>query len=530
MKIRLAAPAVGLMLALLAAGCGGGSGDAPTAPTPVPPPITPGPGPAPAATANSVAQVKADMTGAHASVPAGVTTGGPGVTQGTAPAGAIALGGFGQVYLAADNTAANTRVQLRNFETYVLVRSTGQWKRVQFSERVNGAFYSANYGAAGAGSAVVARNESSGGVSVKPASGQVFRFWPESGLTQTIVPVNDVDAVFTTVQARLVVDSAAGADDRASARILVSTAADWRNSMTLYASAVPAPSDILAGTPMGTGKLILAGVNWRAMNFHSATASQADALANAGAGAGAKAPIANSTPVDVARARRVIVIGDSISEGGSNSGQDSFRHPLWNGIVSDTGNPLVDFVGTRKGVAVAGGTCGNLSVSGAVPAVPEFDSDHQAYWGACTDGVNAELQARLPVLAGSTVDRLPDVALVHLGTNDINQQNQTAAQIRVDLDAMIATLRGANPAIRIVLAQVIPMSSGDLGKDLRIPDLNSEIASLAFARSTGASPVTVVDQFTGFTGADRYDGFHPNDAGERKMADKWLPALKSALQ
>jgi len=529
MKIRLAAPAVGLMLALLTAGCGGGSGDASPAPAPAPSPgpTSPGPAPAPAATANSVAQVKADMTGAHASVPAGVTTGGPGVTQETAPAGAIALGGFGQVYLAADNTAANTRVQLRNFETYVLVRSTGQWKRVQFSERVNGAFYSADYGTAGAGSATVARNESSGGVSVKPASGQVFRFWPESGLTQMIVPVNDVDAVFTTVQARLLVDSAASADDRASARILVSTAADWRNSMTLYASAVPAPADILAGTPMGTGKLILAGANWRAMNFHSATASQADALASASAGG--KAPIANSTPFDVARARRLIVIGDSISEGGF--GHDSFRRPLWNGIVSDASNPLVDFVGTREGLSTNGGNCINsVSTGGGTPVVPEFDSDHQAYWGACADSVNGELPSRLAVLGSAGIDRLPDAALVHLGTNDINQQNQTGAQIRTDLDALIATLRGANPAIRIVLAQVIPINSGSPAKDAEIPALNSEIASLAFARSTGASPVTVVDQFTGFTPADRYDGFHPNDAGERKMADKWLPALKSALQ
>ncbi|MEO6270143.1 MAG: GDSL-type esterase/lipase family protein [Lautropia sp.] len=530
MKIRLAAPAVGLMLALLTAGCGGGSSsDASPTPAPAPGPTAPGPAPAPATTANSVAQVKADMTGAHATVPAGVTTGGPGVTQGTAPAGSVALGGFGQVYLSAASTAANTRVQLRNFETYVLVRSTGQWKRVQFSERVNGAFYSANYGAAGAGSATVARNESSGGVSVKPASGQVFRFWPESGLTQTIVPVNDVDAVFTTVQARLVVDSAAGADDRASARMLVSTAADWRNSMTLYASAVPAPSDILAGTPMGTGKLILAGENWRAMNFHSATASQADALANAGPGAGAKAPIANSTPVDVARARRVIVIGDSISEGGF--GHYSYRRPLWNGIVSDASNPLVDFVGTREGISPTGGNCSNsVSTSGATPVVPEFDSDHQAYWGWCADGVNGELQVRLPMLAGSAVDRLPDAALVHLGTNDINQQNQIGGQIRTDLDALISTLRSANPAIRIVLAQVIPMSSGTPAKDAQVPVLNSEIASLAFARSTGASPVTVVDQFTGFDSTDRYDGFHPDDSGERKIADKWLPALKSALQ
>ncbi len=38
-----------------------------------------------------------------------------------------------------------------------------------------------------------------------------------------------------------------------------------------------------------------------------------------------------------------------------------------------------------------------------------------------------------------------------------------------------------------------------------------------------------MDPFSGFTAADRYDGMHPNDAGERMMADRWLPALKAAL-
>ena len=71
MRKRVAAPAVGLLLALLVAGCGGGSDDppAPNPPSAPPPsgnqpPSAPPPPPA-ATTANSVAQVKADMTGNH---------------------------------------------------------------------------------------------------------------------------------------------------------------------------------------------------------------------------------------------------------------------------------------------------------------------------------------------------------------------------------------------------------------------------------------------------------------------------------
>ena len=50
------------------------------------------------------------------------------------------------------------------------------------------------------------------------------------------------------------------------------------------------------------------------------------------------------------------------------------------------------------------------------------------------------------------------------------------------------------------------------------------------ARRTAASPITVVDQWTGFnTATDTYDGVHPNAAGNQKMSDRWYPALAAVL-
>ena len=44
------------------------------------------------------------------------------------------------------------------------------------------------------------------------------------------------------------------------------------------------------------------------------------------------------------------------------------------------------------------------------------------------------------------------------------------------------------------------------------------------------SPVIFVDQNSGFNAnTDTYDGVHPNDAGEAKMAQKWFDALKDYL-
>src|SRR5690606_33844955 len=110
-----------------------------------------------------------------------------------------------------------------------------------------------------------------------------------------------------------------------------------------------------------------------------------------------------------------------------------------------------DFVGTRRGVTSNGGDCSPAqSVTNGTPPNPEFDLDHQAYWGWCTEMVTAALPAQLLSLA--TAGRTPDIALVHLGTNDITQQSETASTVRGELGALIAALRNANSGIRILLA------------------------------------------------------------------------------
>ena len=60
----------------------------------------------------------------------------------------------------------------------------------------------------------------------------------------------------------------------------------------------------------------------------------------------------------------------------------------------------------------------------------------------------------------------------------------------------------------------------------RVVALNDAIPAWAAARTTGQSPVVVVDQWSGFdTATDTYDGVHPNSSGDRKMAGRWHPAL-----
>jgi hypothetical protein len=48
--------------------------------------------------------------------------------------------------------------------------------------------------------------------------------------------------------------------------------------------------------------------------------------------------------------------------------------------------------------------------------------------------------------------------------------------------------------------------------------------------SSAQSPVFVVDQYHGFDAvSDTFDGVHPNQQGEEKMAVNWFKALNSYL-
>ena len=59
-------------------------------------------------------------------------------------------------------------------------------------------------------------------------------------------------------------------------------------------------------------------------------------------------------------------------------------------------------------------------------------------------------------------------------------------------------------------------------------ELNSRLDALAATLTTVTSPVVVVDQATGFNAnSDTFDGIHPNEVGEQKMATKWFDALEA---
>lgn len=119
---------------------------------------------------------------------------------------------------------------------------------------------------------------------------------------------------------------------------------------------------------------------------------------------------------------------------------------------------------------------------------------------------------------------------MELGTNDV-WNNIAPATILKAFSTLVDQMRASKSTVRILVAQITPMNpSGCSTCAPGIVALNSAIPAWAAGKSTSASPITVVDVFTGFdTAADTGDGVHPNDSGNVKLANSWFGPLKAAI-
>ncbi len=211
----------------------------------------------------------------------------------------------------------------------------------------------------------------------------------------------------------------------------------------------------------------------------------------------------------VAGTVRIVPIGDSITQG-TLQNDDGLSHPtyrywLWQALQSSGYD--VDFVGSVD-----------------QPVLPySFDQENEGHDGYRTrDFLTGD---RLKTwLTGYS----PDIAIVHLGSNDAMDGVPVETTIG-NLKQIVTILRAKNPSIVILIGTVIPR--GGYGPNL--PALNSAIPGIAASMSTPSSPIVIVDQFTGY---DAYDDnqplryLHPNRQGEQKIAARYAAALAPFLE
>jgi len=214
-----------------------------------------------------------------------------------------------------------------------------------------------------------------------------------------------------------------------------------------------------------------------------------------------------------AQTLHILPLGNSITQ--SDNEHLSYRYALWKKLIDDGLD--FEFVGHLT------------SHNGGVPVYPpyegqNFDQDHEGHWGWQADQLVNGLPNWLP---GYT----PDIVLLHIGTNDLFLGDGSASNIAetiTEIDSIISLLRDDNPNVLILLAKIIPSTNSLLIN--KIPDFNQAIPQVATDMYDPDSPIIIVDQFEGFDAVtDTFDGVHPNETGEEKMAQKWRDAIVQAI-
>jgi lysophospholipase L1-like esterase len=203
----------------------------------------------------------------------------------------------------------------------------------------------------------------------------------------------------------------------------------------------------------------------------------------------------------------ILPLGDSITEG--DTVYNSYRRSLWFLLQNNGYN--VDFIGSE--INNYGGPAPNQ----------DFDLDHEGHAGWRADQIVDR------GLASWLENYTPDIVLLHIGSNDLTRVNRNNVVVIATLDdvrEIIAVLRADNPDVIVFLAQLIPSCQSILAEN--IVAYNAELPALASEQTTAASPVIIVDQFTGFdANTDTHDCVHPNVSGEYKIANNWFNAIVS---
>ena len=205
----------------------------------------------------------------------------------------------------------------------------------------------------------------------------------------------------------------------------------------------------------------------------------------------------------------VLPLGDSITQGEGE--HKSYRYSLWKMLID--ANYEFDFVGSLE------------TNHDGVDCWPdylgmEFDRHHEGHWGWRADEILSELPYWLGLYDA-------DVVLIHLGSNDVFDE-QSAESTTDEIESIIDLLRDDRKDVAVLLAKIIPTYSDSANE--RIEALNNRLDELGSLMDSLESPVSVVDHNTWFDAdEDTYDGVHPNDEGERKMASKWFEAIEDVL-
>lgn len=208
-------------------------------------------------------------------------------------------------------------------------------------------------------------------------------------------------------------------------------------------------------------------------------------------------------------------VGDSMTIG--SRGDHTWRYRLWRHLRAAG----VDcaFTGPYTGVYDQ-----EAETVGDGYRDPDFDTAHHASWGRPIGELNRRITADVRQYR-------PDVLLVLMGLIDLGFYTPADAT-EANLRAFVAAVRAGNPAARIVLAPV-PVNDRALADPLfaaQRVDFNARQERVVAEPAAAESPLLLAGGLPEWDLLDdTYDGTHPNERGEHKIAAMFAEALHMGL-
>jgi lysophospholipase L1-like esterase len=225
--------------------------------------------------------------------------------------------------------------------------------------------------------------------------------------------------------------------------------------------------------------------------------------------------VAVSTHAYAATPNKVMIVGDSISQG--SAGDFTWRYRLWRHLQS-TGASAIDFVGDRTDVFdnVTNQHGSQAYLDGA------FDKSHHASWGRLLSDEKATVGSAITSTGADTV-------LVLLGINDVVWLNLTPAQVAEEMRQFVVNARAARPSVNVVIGHLLARFdpwSGQILNQATVTDINARFDTLAGQLNTATSKVVTARTDASWLPKNHtWDGTHPNPTGEVRIAAGFANAL-----
>jgi hypothetical protein len=198
-----------------------------------------------------------------------------------------------------------------------------------------------------------------------------------------------------------------------------------------------------------------------------------------------------------------------------SAGEHTWRYRLWQHLCTAYGGPCT-LVGPREALHDPS----TDAPTSYAYAEPDFPRAHLAGWG---EG----WQHMAPLIGEAVRSCHADVLLVSLGLIDLGfytNAEQTAENVR----AFVAGARAANPRVRVAVMPVIRnvRVEADPAFAEQVAHFNELLAkTVADLDEPGSSLLLVPPPASYDFHTDTYDGTHPNESGEHRIAGAFAEAM-----